>query len=593
MKNTITLFIMLLIFSVSNAQLKVEDDSYIYVKDTYLYVEQDIDLAAGGNLYLRDESQLLQGSTGNTTNTGDGKLSVFQEGNATKYSYNYWCSPVVASGNSNFIPNQVLYDSTGTTSATIADFTPYSNPNGSGNPLTISSRWIYKFLPGSTYSDWSYVGSNGTVAPGYGFTMKGNNENINQRYDFRGIPNNGTIEIPVLNDQEVLVGNPYPSTIDLAAFLLDPDNIEALGGALFWVQDMSIESHNLSSYSGGYGTWIPAADLLGNVTTGAYTAATYSSYTSAGELVESPSGTNPSEGEDAIEARRYAPVGQGFIIRTVVTDANDGIIKFKNDYRTYVKENNSTSVFNKPAPVAYSENNSTNTNTELPNYVFQVVVNDTYTRDLMLLFHDNASLEFNLGFDGYASSMLSTDAAFDIAGNSYFIQGTNYDINAIVPMRFQTNGNEATFKILIGSYGGNVDTDQEVYVYDSLLEEYYEINSSTDYTFTTSDSVIENRYYIAFTDNSALSNEPIIAESDFLIHQNNVEKYLLMKNTAMYNVDAVNLYDMSGKLIFNKKNLGSESEYSFNTANLATGVYVVTINTENGQSISKKVTIAN
>jgi hypothetical protein len=39
-----------------------------------------------------------------------------------------------------------------------------------------------------------------------------------QRYDFRGKPNDGTISITVLNLQFTLTGNPYPSAIDLSAF---------------------------------------------------------------------------------------------------------------------------------------------------------------------------------------------------------------------------------------------------------------------------------------------------------------------------------------------------------------------------------------
>jgi hypothetical protein len=37
-----------------------------------------------------------------------------------------------------------------------------------------------------------------------------------QRYDFRGKPNDGTIDIPVLLDELTLTGNPYPSALNFA-----------------------------------------------------------------------------------------------------------------------------------------------------------------------------------------------------------------------------------------------------------------------------------------------------------------------------------------------------------------------------------------
>lgn len=74
-------------------------DSFVYVENGFLFIETQIDLsinpseAKKASLYLRDEAQLLQG-TSNATNTGNGMLSVFQEGNASAYTYNYWSAPV-------------------------------------------------------------------------------------------------------------------------------------------------------------------------------------------------------------------------------------------------------------------------------------------------------------------------------------------------------------------------------------------------------------------------------------------------------------------------------------------------------------------
>jgi hypothetical protein len=84
--------------------------------------------------------------------------------------------------------------------------------------------------PASSNTNWVYVGSGSSLNAGEGFTMKGtcstntnivtgsqNNPGSNQRYDFRGKPNDGTIAIS-MRVEMVLTGNPYPSAIDLSAF---------------------------------------------------------------------------------------------------------------------------------------------------------------------------------------------------------------------------------------------------------------------------------------------------------------------------------------------------------------------------------------
>src|SRR5690606_24529669 len=105
--------------------------------------------------------------------------------------------------------------------------------DGIARPLTISSRWIYTFA-GMGYSNWQAVYGATSIPAGNGFSMKGvngtdmtfvdgraNNPGSAQRYDFRGKPNNGDISISVKAGEQVLVGNPFPSALDLSLFLLE------------------------------------------------------------------------------------------------------------------------------------------------------------------------------------------------------------------------------------------------------------------------------------------------------------------------------------------------------------------------------------
>ncbi|UJH91477.1 hypothetical protein LZ575_01560 [Antarcticibacterium sp. 1MA-6-2] len=202
------------------------------------FVEKQIHLTPNpngiANLYLRNEAQLIQGQD-NDPNTGNGTLSVFQEGKASEYTYNYWSSPVdKLPGKDQF--EEIIYEPQTRLLSRKANFT--NELNGKANPLTISAKWIYK-LQGSNYGEWKYLGNNFNLDAGEGFTMKGvegvnnsvnlygvsNNPGNEQRYDFRGKPNNGLIVQQVRTAEVKLIGNPYPSALDLNAFLLNNSNI--------------------------------------------------------------------------------------------------------------------------------------------------------------------------------------------------------------------------------------------------------------------------------------------------------------------------------------------------------------------------------
>ena len=299
-----------------------------------LFVEKEITLLANNktdaapNIFLRNQSQLLQGNA-NSKNAGDGKISVFQEGVATSYTYNYWSAPVI-DPNLNATFGTIFFDPQDRTKSNPAIIT--SELNGTSIPLIISNKWIYK-LSGTDYTDWEYVGDKFKVSPGEGFTMKGvagtnqnviiygiaNNPGGNQRYDFRGIPNSGNYSLSIKEGESKLVGNPYPSALDLNKFLLE--NTSTTGIAYFW-DSKSTGSHYLNEYEGGYGAYSPGAGING------YVPAIFNKFDGYGNSI-STSGVTGN-----YYARRYSPIGQGFI----VIGSKDGNIHFKNEFRSYVKE---------------------------------------------------------------------------------------------------------------------------------------------------------------------------------------------------------------------------------------------------------------
>src|SRR5690606_27413013 len=154
-----------------------------------------------------------------------------QQGTANSFNYNYWSSPVSlqdAANNSTYTIGEVMLDGSSTSN--------YGKPLSFGawhefadgapaTPRKISNYWLHKFRgTANVYSEWVHIGSTGTLLAGEGYTMKGTAGNAaiedRQNYVFKGKPNNGTITLTIGTDQNYLLGNPYPSAIDINAFIL-------------------------------------------------------------------------------------------------------------------------------------------------------------------------------------------------------------------------------------------------------------------------------------------------------------------------------------------------------------------------------------
>ncbi len=601
--------LLLLVFEQGNAQLYVSN-SYVYVADKYLFVTQDVNLQSSGNIYLRNESQLLQATTGSSANQGVGELSVFQEGTSINYTYNYWCSPVGASlaavGNSSFGISQLSRPTGLDTSvpATILASSILDGTTSAGN-LSIAERWIFKFLSSTTYSQWFYTGSAATIAPGQGFTMKGtsgtdattvlgvqNNPGSQQRYDFRGKPNDGNIDISVIATpgNMTLTGNPYPSAIDLNMFLTDPTNTPFIDGtALFWEHDPTVASHFIASYRGGYGVY--------NGATSVYTPATFYNYDAAGNQ-----GTVASTPLNHYE-RRFCPVGQGFMVRGTAA----GSPRFKNLYRVFKNEgvvNNSE--FHRLA----SNGNATadyGNYGEIPNVAgtdytqiskaptphinINASLNGQAVRQIAICFLPNAVDGVDLADSKSADTELNLpfDMYFYLDSKEYIHTATSFDIHKTFPVGFKNNA-EATFKIQVAEFI-NFNGASNVFLHDKETDNYYDVKNE-EYQLTLPAGVYNDRFEFTFL-NREMLNIPGLSADSFDVVQNNTAQELVIGNPKGMTIQSVGLFDINGKQIFNKQQLGNKASYQFSTAGIADAVYVVKIVTENQQDYAKKITVYN
>ena len=594
-KKIFLIFLNLSFFYLSS-QIYVESNSYIYSNNSFIYTKQNLNL--NGNIFLRNQSQLLQGTTGTGSNVGLGSVSIFQEGTVNNYQYNYWCSPVgipsLSSGNKNFGISR-LFQPTGLISSSNSIIT--NNLDGISNPLTISQYWIYTFTTSNTYSQWNYIGSNNLILPGFGFTMKGtsgtdslivdindgiqNNSGSNQRYDFRGVPNDGTITLPVTSGNFTLIGNPYPSSIDLNSFLLDPLNSSLINGQVYFWEQVPVNSHYLNAYSGGYGIYTPGAG---------YTPAAFWNFDSSGNYE-----TNLST-SGAFYERRFSPVGQGFMVKGT---ANDNLT-MKNSYRVYRREGAITnSEFARESNSEYFESIPNLAGIDytqvkkgfVPQMRIHAMYNNGGIRPTTLGFDSNTTDGFDYGFDGVSSSRESAEFYYILndSDKEFIINVTNFDINKRIPVGFRCQA-QTNFKIKVVDVLYGFDSSQKVYIHDKETNIYYDIKDHMfEVTLPAGDN--KTRFEITFNTTNDILSSPQEEHSILQVFQDTTLELLKIINPEKKEIISFELYDTTGKLVISNKYLDFNSEISISTSNLSTGLYIVKIKTIDGLITNDKIII--
>ncbi|GAA0872202.1 T9SS sorting signal type C domain-containing protein [Gangjinia marincola] len=618
-------------------------DVFLYARNTNVFVTGEMNLQPNSNtgdsdlsqdianFYLRNEAQLIQGFASGP-NTGNGAISVFQEGTVDAFEYNYWGSPVgeaTGTGNSDFgitllnrPLNTVFSDAIAVGGINFNGFTSETN-------LNIAGFWINKFIgdinapfgTGEGYEDWIQVSAATSIEPGEGFTMKGtngtdtttlpqetasqvqNNPGGSQRYDFRGRPRNGTININVNLGEEYLVGNPYPSSLDLNYFLLynsgsdvstctssavTPRN-NITGTAFFWYQDDTVNSHNIQAYQGGYGAYSPGPDCN---STGTFVDPIYFMYDADGNPV------GPGTTVDQIDNRSTIPLAQGFFVEGADSDNFDGSqLQFTNDMRVFEQEEGDV-IFtltdgddNEDLPNKNSdaENNSSDDVVVYPKFYLDIVFNDTYTRRIASSFHNEATIGYDKSMDAKNfDKELRSDAGWNIDNEKFVINMLPFNEDAIISLLIETEDNtEIDFSV---NKFENFETEN-IFIYDKLTGIYHDVKNDI-FTIILDEGVYTDRFKLTFKDNSGvLAINEELADS-FSIYQNNAAQLLEIKNPNTLDISLIEVYDIAGKKVITKSGTGAVRDIQISTVNLSQSTYIVRINTVNNIQRTQKVIIA-
>ena len=181
------------------------------------YIEIETDITVAGNLVVKPYGTIVQNSAnGTVTVTGDGKIQneKITAPSNNYYEYTYWSSPMTSTTYNNTFPDISTQSRYTFNAANYAD----------GN--------------GDSFDDngdaWVGVGGSTVWTPGRGYIGYPDPDLFNAdedgvlKFTFEGVFNNGTIDVPVYRNDEYntdgnsnLLGNPYPSAIDVDAFFTE------------------------------------------------------------------------------------------------------------------------------------------------------------------------------------------------------------------------------------------------------------------------------------------------------------------------------------------------------------------------------------
>lgn len=535
--------------------------------DNHNKLENTWNLYLNGKIDLQGRSQLVQ--TSESTFTGSGTVERDQQGTSNLYNYNYWSSPVSTSAsNGGYSVHAVMKNGSDAENITDLSWTGDADGFTTGNIVTLSDIWIYKFQSSSV--GWDYAGTSGTLSAGQGYTLKGSGSaTANQNYAFRGVPNNGTITIPVAAESLSLIGNPYPSAINAEQFIRDnlpasspaanPGTSGALTGQLyFWEHSPSNNTHIFADYQGSYA----ARNLTGYTPPAA------------------PEGISGAGGTTKVP-KEFIPIGQGFFVQGTPAGGN---ITFKNSQRGFQKEDGSFSnVVFRSASAGNNENDPYQPSL-YPKIRLGFDSPDGYHRQLLLGFMGQEATEgLDIGFDAENFDANPCDMTFSVEDKGLVIQGVGeMDQTAVYPLTLVTNA-AAPLKIGIDDLE-NMDEAQQFYIYDNQTMLYHNIKDA-DFEITLDPGTYSERFSLRLS-NTPLSTPELPETENFVVAFSNFNSMLDLRTAAGNNIQSVSVYNTLGQIICEHKDVNNVA-YSLSMAGAASGTYIVKVYTDNGVMAKK------
>ncbi|WP_165983178.1 GEVED domain-containing protein [Chryseobacterium salivictor] len=496
-------------------KLTISKDSSLKVQDSFA------NFGAPTDVIIESDGNLLQVNEGNAINTGSITARRIINLSGGRQQYNYLISPVEGQSLKNIYPG--------------IDYVLYHNE---ANNFFYNSSGAY--IKGRALA---VKEPNKTGVPGTPATVTAT---------FTGYPTNGAFTYSIVNSGTAninrgynLVGNPYPSNIDLITFY----NLNKTGGTLsptfnLWDNRANSQTVQMGDQYGSQAYAVFNAVTPPEVGTG--TRAAVGDHGLAGTAVPTES----------------VKVGQGFMVKTSV--ANQQLI-FNNTIRT---KETGTAFFgkrgNRPPVDRYWLNMITPKNVASNiAVVYFEGGNNGFTRD------DSTSL-------GGSDELYSVveDRNVTINGRSSF---SNSDSVPLGSRHFEAG----QYKIELDTTEGIFANGQNIYLKDKQAGIITNL-SAGNYTFETNAGESTGRFEIIYQPETVLATDSNIKEN--LAVYKNGDDFVIKSQSKI--ITALEVYDAAGRLI--NSSIPNQKEVRLPAASLVNGIYVLKI-VCNGAVVIKKI----
>lgn len=470
----------------------------------------------GGSLTFEDTASLVQT---NDASVNSGNITYKRKTTPLKqYDYTYWSSPVA---------------------------------NATLGQLATASL-LYSFSP--TINNWQYQTGGATMAQGVGYIGRApTNLTYNPTQivetSFVGVPGNGVINTPIIKSTGTynLIGNPYPSAIDVDLFIT-ANTTSTNGTVYFWTHNTAIT--NLQ-----------------------YTTNDYAKYNLTGAVRTSTSALSGG----ALPTGKIA-AGQGFFIEAKTSLANGTYsAAFNNSMRI---AGNNSQFFKTAQPVSNSISG------ELERHRIWLSLNGAegaYSQ-MLLGYVEGATNDFDSLFDGKTMPVGNPVSIYTMVGtDDLAIQGKGlpFSNTDVIPLGYNTLIN-GELSIGMDDFDG-LFSSQNVYLFDKTANILHDLKTGA-YNFATTAGTFDQRFELRFNTQALGITNPVLNENDVKIITSNHELQVISPAQAIVKVE---VYDVLGKLLLSQSNLNSKL-FQTNNLNASAQILLVKIAFDNGQSIVRK-----
>lgn len=384
-----------------------------------------------------------------------------------------------------------------------------------------------------TATDYFVNASSTTAVAGKAYSIKTPSANASLTFSGTPVNDNQTFTLSVAGNGFNLVGNPYASNLDLNAFYT-ANSGKISNTFYFWDNT----SNSVTTQSGstttnvGYATYNPASQTW-----------------------------VPAPNISAVPAGNTASIGQGFIVKA--TNASDTSLNFTNAMRI----GSQGAYFNKSVA-----------NVTEGKFWLQLSSSYNTQNTFAVAYLSQASH----AYDQYDSKAIASgsDAFYTLAdAEKLVIQGKgNFDINDVIPVGAK-HFEGGDFVISMIKKEGLFNSGQPVYLHDKVLNTYTNLQNN-NYHFTASAGEVSNRFEIVYKDQNVLSVSDHSKKEAFEVYRNGEE--FVVRNDK--NIQSVEVYDASGRIIIQLKNNKTTVNFRLNT----NGAYIVKAVSE-GKEYSRKI----